>query len=87
MTSLGLHAGDALPIDPASLHAEAVLLDAVTTPGGTPLVLAAQARGLRAAGGRSMLVEQGAVAFEFWTSQIANREAMHRALAEKSDSL
>lgn len=86
MTSLGLKVGDPMPINPAALHPEAVLLDAVTTPGGTPLVQAALGRGLRATGGRSMLVEQGAVAFEFWTSQIANREAMHRALVEMSDS-
>lgn len=84
MTSLGMHLGDPLAINVNSLHPEGVLLDAVTTRKGSPHVLAALARGLRAADGRSMLVEQGAVAFEFWTSHPADREAMSQALAEKS---
>jgi shikimate dehydrogenase len=39
----------------------------VYVPAETPLVAAARARGLRAANGSEMLIQQAAIAFERWT--------------------
>ena len=78
-TSVGLR-DDALPIDPALLQPEAAVLDIVYRPGGTHLVQAARALGLRAADGLVMLVEQGALAFERWFGFPPDRDAMWAAL-------
>ena len=58
-------AGDPLPLaqPPA---ARAVALDMVYAPGETAWVRAMRAGGSRAADGRTMLVAQGAAAFERW---------------------
>ncbi len=80
MTSLGMRDGDPLALDPGLLAAGSILLDAVIRPGFTELVRRARAIGLPAADGRSMLVAQGALAFEFWTGRTADRAAMRAAL-------
>jgi shikimate dehydrogenase len=46
----------------------------------TPWVIRARARGLRAADGLSMLVEQGALAFSRWFGIEPDRDAMWNAL-------
>lgn len=46
----------------------------------TPFVEAAKAAGARAIDGRSLLVAQGALAFEWWLGIPAPRQAMRRAL-------
>ena len=46
----------------------------------TPLVVAARARGLRAADGLGMVVEQGALAFERWFGVRPNRDVMWAAV-------
>ena len=48
----------------------------------TPWVHACRARGLRAADGLAMLVEQGALAFERWFGIIPDREVMWDAVRE-----
>lgn len=78
-TSLGLAEGDALPLDPALLHAGQVVYDLITH-ASTPLVRAAQACGCTAAGGQSMLLWQGALAFEHWFGRLPDIAAMRRAL-------
>ncbi|MBX3730314.1 MAG: shikimate dehydrogenase [Candidatus Sumerlaeia bacterium] len=80
MTSLGMKPDDPLPLDPALLPAGAAGLEAVYSPLETPWLRACRARGLRIADGLTMLVGQGALAFEIWTGQTADREAMRRAL-------
>ena len=68
-TSLGM-AGVAegrLPADPARLPASCVVADIVYHPLETPFLVAARARGLRAANGVGMLIGQAAVAFRLWT--------------------
>jgi shikimate dehydrogenase len=68
---------------PASvpLPPDAFVYDLIYNPAETQLVRQARERGLRAATGLGMLVEQGALAFELWTGQPAPRAGM-RAAAE-----
>jgi shikimate dehydrogenase len=80
-TPIGLE-GSELPMDPAFLPAGADVLDLTYRRGETPWVHACRARGLRAADGLAMLVEQGALAFERWFGAIPDREAMWKAARE-----
>ena len=67
-------------MDPAFLPPGADILDLTYRRGETPWVHACRARGLRAADGLAMLVEQGALAFERWFGAIPDREAMWKAV-------
>lgn len=60
------------------------LYDIVIPPGDpeTPTMKEALRAGVRCANGIRMLVEQGALAFTFWTGREADREAMMRAVEE-----
>ncbi|HLA89043.1 MAG TPA: shikimate dehydrogenase [Gemmatimonadaceae bacterium] len=78
-TPVGLE-GDALPVEPVLLPAGAAAYDLTYRRGETPWVHACRARGLRAADGLSMLIEQGALSFERWFGQAPDREAMWRAV-------
>jgi shikimate dehydrogenase len=77
-TPVGLD-GVALPMDPAFLPPGADVLDLTYRRGETAWVHACRARGLRAADGLAMLIEQGALAFERWFGTIPDREAMWKA--------
>lgn len=79
-TSLG-RAANEMPVDCSRASERLHVLDAVYTPGGTPLVRAARARGLRAADGLSLLAYQGALSFELWTGVPAPLAVMRKALA------
>ena len=79
-TPVGL-SGDAVPVDVASLRDDAAVMDLAYRRGETPWVRAARARGLVAADGRQMLVEQGAAAFVRWFGEEPDRAAMLAALA------
>jgi shikimate dehydrogenase len=80
-TTLGMRDDDPLPVDPTALSASAVILDLVYRQGDTPLVRQARARGLAAAGGLTMLLEQGALAFERWFGVAPDRGCMAEAVA------
>jgi shikimate dehydrogenase len=54
-------------IDVDRLPSDAAVFDLVYVPAETPLLRAARARGLRAANGSEMLIQQAAIAFERWT--------------------
>jgi shikimate dehydrogenase len=71
---------DDLPIDPDCLRRDAGVLDLVYRPGATALVRAARAGGRSAADGLTMLVEQGALAFERWFGVPPDREVMWAAV-------
>ena len=79
-TPVGLH-DEAEPVPVDSLAAHATVLDIVVRAGETAWVRHARARGLRAAGGLPMLVEQGALAFERWFGRAPDRAAMWGAVA------
>ena len=57
-TSLGLHAGDPLPLDVSRLDARQIVAEIIMNPETTPLLAAAQARGCRVQPGWPMLACQ-----------------------------
>jgi shikimate dehydrogenase len=77
-TSIGMR-DDEIPFDVATLRDDARVFDLVYRRGATPLVRAARARGLAAADGLAMLVEQAALAFERWFGVAPDRATMRRA--------
>lgn len=77
-TPVGLD-GSGFPVDPVLVAPGADVLDLVYRRGETAWIHACRARGLRAADGLAMLVEQGALAFERWFGAIPDREAMWKA--------
>lgn len=81
-TSLGLAAGDALPLSPELLHSGQIVYDLITH--DTPLRRAAAERGCLAATGQSMLLWQGAFAYRHWFGKLPPVEAMRRALSAAS---
>jgi shikimate dehydrogenase len=78
-TPVGQH-DEAQPVDVALIPKSAAVLDLVYRRGGTPWVRAARDKGIRAADGLPMLLEQGALAFHRWFGGEPDREAMRLAL-------
>jgi len=79
-TLLGLHRSDPSPIPARLLAPHLMVYDTVYREGRTPFVAAAIEAGARAANGFSMLLHQGALAFEIWFEREAPIEAMRQAL-------
>lgn len=65
-TSLGMHGEPPLEIDLAPIAKTAVVSDIVYVPLKTPLLAAAEARGLKTANGLDMLLHQAVRGFELW---------------------
>jgi shikimate dehydrogenase len=63
-----------------SLSKETMVYDLVYNPRETKLVREARAQGLQATTGLGMLIEQAALAFEFWTGCSPSREIMRTAV-------
>ncbi len=79
-TPLGLNRGDASPIPARLLAPHLMVYDTIYSAARTPLVSAAIEAGARATNGLSMLLHQGALAFEIWFQREAPIEVMRRAL-------
>jgi shikimate dehydrogenase len=79
-TSVGM-IDPGITIDVARLPASATVFDLVYVPAETPLLAAARARGLRAANGSEMLIQQAAIAFERWTGVGGMADVMRAAVA------
>ena len=79
-TLLGLNRSDPSPIPARLLAPHLMVYDTVYREGRTPFVAAAIEAGARAADGLSMLLHQGALAFEIWFEREAPIEAMREAL-------
>lgn len=81
-TSLGLKAGDELPLDQTQfrLSRARAVYDMIYRPAETPLLAAAKAAGCRTANGLGMLLYQGAKALEIWSGKPAPIEVMREAL-------
>ena len=79
-TPLGLNRSDPSPIPARLLAPHLMIHDTVYGEGRTPFVSAAIEAGARAANGFSMLLYQGALAFEIWFECEAPTEAMRKAL-------
>lgn len=78
-TSIGLRHGDPMPIEPGLVRPDCVVMDLVYLPGETAFVRALRARGIRAADGLRMLVEQAALAFDLWFGVAPDRSVMWEA--------
>jgi shikimate dehydrogenase len=79
-TPLGLNRGDASPIPARLLAPHLMVYDTIYSAARTPFVSAAIEAGARATNGLSMLLHQGALAFEIWFQREAPIEEMRRAL-------
>jgi len=71
--------GATIPVD--VLPPTATVFDLVYVPSETPLLKAARERGLRAANGSEMLIQQAAIAFERWTGVAGMADVMREAVA------
>jgi shikimate dehydrogenase len=81
-TTLGLNrAADASPIPARLLAPHLMVYDTVYARERTPFVSAAIEAGARGANGLSMLLHQGALAFEIWFQREAPLDVMRKALA------
>ena len=81
-TSLGMKEQPPLDIDVGKLPPHAVVADLVYLPLQTPLLAAAQARGLKTADGLGMLLHQAVRGFELWFGQRPEVTPELRALVE-----
>ena len=79
-TPLGLNSGDASPIPARLLAPHLMVYDTIYSAERTPFVSAAIEAGARAANGLSMLLHQGALAFEIWFQREAPIDVMRKAL-------
>lgn len=83
-SSVGLKAGDPSILTAACLKPEHLVYDTIYQPPVTPLLALAKERGCRTANGLSMLIHQGALAFQHWFPETEPLEVMRAALARCS---
>ena len=81
-SALGMKPDDPSPIPASLLAARHLLYDTIYTAARTPLMRAADTAGARSANGHSMLLHQGAIAFEHWFPHPAPLEVMRAALVQ-----
>jgi shikimate dehydrogenase len=79
-TSLGLHHADPAPISARLLAPHLMVYDTIYSHGQTQFIAAAIEAGARGANGLSMLLHQGALAFEIWFDRAAPLDPMRKAL-------
>jgi shikimate dehydrogenase len=79
-TPIGLNRAEASPIPARLLAPHLMVYDTVYSDQRTPFVSAAIEAGARAANGSSMLLHQGALAFEIWFGREAPLDVMRQAL-------
>jgi shikimate dehydrogenase len=79
-TPLGLNRNDPLPVPGRLLEPHLMIYDTVYSTRPTAFASGAVEAGARAANGLSMLVHQGALAFEIWFDRSAPIDAMRKAL-------
>ena len=79
-TPVGLNRGDPSPIPARLLAPHLMIYDTIYSAERTPLVSAALEAGARATNGLSMLLHQGALAFEIWFQREAPIDVMRKAL-------
>jgi shikimate dehydrogenase len=82
VTPIGLQRSDPAPIPARLLAPHLMVYDTIYASERTPFVSAAIGAGARAANGLSMLLHQGALAFEIWFEREAPIAAMRRALRD-----
>jgi shikimate dehydrogenase len=80
-SSVGMHSEDPSPLDASLLHEGHLVYDTIYS-NPTRLLRDAKAAGARTANGLSMLLHQGAFAFEIWFQRPAPIESMREALLQ-----
>lgn len=83
-TSIGLYPDiDGVPaLDFSTLQSRMVVADGIPNPPQTALLRQAQARGCHTLDGLGMLINQGAIAIEYWTGRQPDKAVMRQALAQ-----
>lgn len=84
-TSVGLKEGDSLGLNAGLFSARLHVYDTIYRPAQTELLHVAEGAGSKVANGLSMLLHQGAKAFEIWTKRKAPLAVMRRALRAAVD--
>lgn len=80
-TPVGLREDDITPlIEINALRSNTFVIDMIFNPPMTPFLSAARAHGCHILNGLSMLLYQGALAFELWTGRTAPVDCMRKAL-------
>ncbi len=79
-TPVGMKESDPLLVKPEWLNSWLFVYDLVYNPARTKLLECAASRGCRYSNGLGMLLYQGMLAFEIWTSKKAPKEVMQQAL-------
>lgn len=79
-TALGMKPSDRSVLPSSLLLPHLMVYDTIYTAQRTPLLAAAEEAGARGANGLSMLLHQGALAFEIWFNRTAPLEAMRAGL-------
>jgi shikimate dehydrogenase len=82
-SSIGLKAGDPSILAAECLKPEHLVYDTIYQPSVTPLLALAQAKGCRTANGLTMLLHQGALAFQHWIPGTDPLSVMRYALAQR----
>jgi shikimate dehydrogenase len=85
-TTLGLNQSDPLPLSRELLAPHLMIYDLIYKETATPLLAAAAESGARTANGLTMLLHQGALAFELWFNRPAPLAAMRAALSREQDA-
>lgn len=80
-SSVGLKPGDPPVLGADCLRSGQLVYDTIYQPAVTPLIALARSSGCRTANGLSMLLHQGALAFQIWNPGTEPLEAMRRGLA------
>jgi len=83
-TNVGMKTGEALLINPASLHKGMLVYDVIYSPPETNLLLEARKRGARTANGLGMLFYQGVLAFWHW-AEIEPDERVKKIMRQSLD--
>ncbi len=79
-SSVGLKAGDLSILPPDCFKLEHMVYDTIYAPAVTPLLAAAIAAGCRTSNGLSMLLNQGALAYQYWFPEAQPLTIMRAAL-------
>jgi shikimate dehydrogenase len=79
-TSVGMKRTDPSPLPSSILQPHLMIFDTIYTASRTRLMHAADEAGARSTNGLSMLLHQGALAFEIWFNREAPLEVMRAAL-------
>lgn len=81
-SSVGLKPGDPSILPAACLRRDHLVYDTIYQPAVTPLLMMAKEQDCRTANGLSMLIHQGALAFQHWFPGTEPLQAMKQALLE-----